>query len=936
MRATLPCAIAMPILLAAHAASAQDMVYSGPVTELHVAPDGDGGASGAEDAPLATIEGARDRIRAVRAQGTVGPAVVRIHAGVYKLERPIVFEHQDGGTANAPVAYSAQPGESVTVRGSRTVTGWERWRGEIWRADLGAQGLEGVRFHQLFWRGQRQPLARHPNADPEHPRTGGFVLVEDQGPRPYESFIYADGDLPFGEWDDISQAEVWTVFGLGWNFAIAPTTDVDREHRIISTRRVRRQYERMNRYFVQNVLGALDAPGEWFLDYATSRLYFWPPEGEPAEVRVPVLDYLIEVRGSIPWPHEYLHTAHTDVPAPRADDVAGGEPVENLQFMGMRLEEARQDGFRLTGANRCGIIACSVTNVGGVGINLGGVASAHEEVGNPRVTPAEGLSGGVGGGGQNLLFNDPCVDCTVEGCDVWGTGSDGIFLYGGGNTAMNNHVFDTGLFDKDCACINLWGDGNVAMRNELHDVPRNAVFLKGNGNLVMHNDIHHTMLETCDGGAIRMCQRNLNLRGNGIIENRIFDTVGYGYPRTSRSFESPYYSWGVYLDDFTCGTRVAGNLIVRTGRGGVMIHGGSDNTVEGNIIVDAGDYQVEHAPIREPVAGNVIARNILVCDGEQRFVYRANGLGQGVRFRDNLVWTRGGPARVYPGPSFPPIDTWEAWLAMGLDEGSRVAEPGFVDPAADDYRLAEDSPAWEMGFQAIEMDEIGCYELDRASWPIDPDAGVVREQPILYTQPVLPVAEDFEIDLPGRPPRHGDVAVDGAATIVVTDALAATGQHSLQITDAPDLRNVWLPRIYYPLDHQEGRVRISLALRLDGRRSPALYLDPRQYSDTGEREYLSGPMLQVAADGSLSAGGRTLATLPMDRWVTLDMTLTLGAGAPQSTELTVTAEGAEPQQVTVLHVSPDFSRLERLVIASIADADAVFWLDDIAIAAVGE
>ena len=28
-----------------------------------------------------------------------------------------------------------------------------------------------------------------------------------------------------------------------------------------------------NRYFVQNVLGALDSPGEWFADYATGRLW---------------------------------------------------------------------------------------------------------------------------------------------------------------------------------------------------------------------------------------------------------------------------------------------------------------------------------------------------------------------------------------------------------------------------------------------------------------------------------------------------------------------------------------------------------------------------------------------------------------------------------------------------------------------------------------
>ncbi|MGC9319711.1 MAG: right-handed parallel beta-helix repeat-containing protein, partial [Armatimonadota bacterium] len=633
---------------------------TGDPAVLHVAPHGNDAWSGrlaepneaGTDGPLATLEGARNAVRDLRAGGTGGPVRVLMHEGVYELPRPLVFEAEDGGTDEAPVRYEAAEGEEVTLRGSRGVVGWEPWRGEIWRADLVAQGLEGVRFHQLFHGGRRQTLARHPNADPGRPRTGGFIYVEDRGPTPAEQFIYAEGDIPFGAWEDISQAEVWTVFGRGWNFALTPIAEVDRERRIITTRRVRRPFERMNRYFIQNVLGALDEPGEWFLDYETSVLYYWPPDGRPqdGEVRVPVLDSLIEVAGSMPYPHGYLKVGHdmSREQFPMPEDAPPEEPVEHLWFRGLRLEEARQDGFRLTGARRCEIVGCTVTNVGNVGINLGGVANAHEEVGNPRVTPAEGFSGGVGGGGQNLLFNDPCMACRVIGCDVYDVGSDGIFLYGDGNQAENNHVFNSGLFDKDGACINLWGEENVARRNHLHDVPRNAVFLKGARNVVELNEIHHTMLETCDGGAIRMCQRNLALRGNVIAHNRIVDTIGYGYPGSSRIFQSPYYSWGVYLDDFTCGTRVLGNIIVRTGRGGPMLHGGSDNLVANNIIVDAGDYGVEIAPIRDrPVSGNRVERNVIACDGAEAWVYRCTRWVEGaVSFSRNLVWTRGEPARV--------------------------------------------------------------------------------------------------------------------------------------------------------------------------------------------------------------------------------------------------------------------------------------------------
>ncbi len=36
-------------------------------------------------------------------------------------------------------------------------------------------------------------------------------------------------------------------------------------------------------------------------------------------------------------------------------------------------------------------------------------------------------------------------------------------------------------------------------------------------------------------------------------------------------------------------------------------------------------------------------------------------------------------------------------------------DPGFVDAANGDFRLREDSPAWELGFEALPVDQIGLY-----------------------------------------------------------------------------------------------------------------------------------------------------------------------------------------------------------------------------------
>jgi len=48
-----------------------------------------------------------------------------------------------------------------------------------------------------------------------------------------------------------------------------------------------------------------------------------------------------------------------------------------------------------------------------------------------------------------------------------------------------------------------------------------------------------------------------------------------------------------------------------------------------------------------------------------------------------------------------------------------VADPLFVAPDKDDWRLRPGSPAFKLGFQPIPVDKIGPYRDPlRASWPI--------------------------------------------------------------------------------------------------------------------------------------------------------------------------------------------------------------------------
>ncbi|MBM4084153.1 MAG: hypothetical protein FJ272_05135, partial [Planctomycetes bacterium] len=76
------------------------------------------------------------------------------------------------------------------------------------------------------------------------------------------------------------------------------------------------------------------------------------------------------------------------------------------------------------------------------------------------------------------------------------------------------------------------------------------------------------------------------------------------------------------------------------------------------------------------------------------------------------------------------LSEWEAWQSLGMDKHSLIADPLFVNPDKDDYRLRPDSPAFKLGFQPIPIEKIGPYkDALRASWPIVEAEGA-REKPL--------------------------------------------------------------------------------------------------------------------------------------------------------------------------------------------------------------
>ena len=119
------------------------------------------------DGPFATLAGARDALRILKATDSwPGPVTVWIRGGRYPLREPLLFTPAD----SAPVTYAAYTGETPVIDGGRRITGWraERVNGanangaNAWVADVPT----GIQFRQLFVNGRRASRSRLPKVAP--------------------------------------------------------------------------------------------------------------------------------------------------------------------------------------------------------------------------------------------------------------------------------------------------------------------------------------------------------------------------------------------------------------------------------------------------------------------------------------------------------------------------------------------------------------------------------------------------------------------------------------------------------------------------------------------------------------------------------------------------------------------------------------------------
>jgi parallel beta-helix repeat protein len=146
-------------------------------------------------------------------------------------------------------------------------------------------------------------------------------------------------------------------------------------------------------------------------------------------------------------------------------------------------------------------------------------------------------------------------------------------LTAGRCSVAGNHLHHLGRYDWGGGRgVTLGGCGNRVAHNLIHHCPTGGVAYGGNEHVLEFNEIHDVCLLYGDVGVF-YTGRDWSSWGNIVRWNYIHDVAnnrGHG-------------SQAIYLDDCDSGDLVQGNIVFGGVGRGVLLGGGRDNTIQGNL-----------------------------------------------------------------------------------------------------------------------------------------------------------------------------------------------------------------------------------------------------------------------------------------------------------------------------------------------------------------
>ena len=486
--------------------------------------------------------------------------------------------------------------------------------------------------------------------------------------------------------------------------------------------------------WVENILEALNEPGEWVVNTKTRKIYLWPSDpaedGSPRGILAPSTSELIRVEGAIdydgPTDKPVRGIAFSGLTFTHADRWAWTNDETRLGW-GMQHDWDMFDRptalLRFRGAEDCRVTDCRFINSGGSGLRLDLHAQRNRIINSEFAHLGEAgiLLAGYGPGTKDVNHHNDIINNYIHHFSEITWHSPGLWAWQSGhNRIVHNELHHSGysavlITTRVNPGQSLNGEGGRTVRR--HEIAQDEQS-KGRGAATKAGSVGKS---TSIRGTISLNTTRFRIRcscslmamasmcpeqGRAISFATTTCTTTWRTPCRRPSAVMMISMRRSSMETFCITTAAFQQASPRKGSTILL-------TISSSIrqqVPSSGYISFEWVP----VPGSKVQRNIIVShpDGGKAHNERYRGKDNGGRPKPKLVDTDM-DNNLYYHPTDP---NWmdehlSKMQAVGKEKASLVGDPLFVDPAGGDFSFREGSPALKLGIEPLDVSKMGRKDM---------------------------------------------------------------------------------------------------------------------------------------------------------------------------------------------------------------------------------
>eukprot|EP00943_MAST-04B_sp_MAST-4B-sp1_P008703 g8703.t1 len=446
-----------------------------------------------------------------------------------------------------------------------------------------------------------------------------------------------------------------------------------------------------NRFYIYSFQEAL-SNNEWYLNYKMKKLYISKVGGKPSNVYIPQNDFIFHFQNVNNYKLKNLNFIDVDY-------TANGFQ-EGFNILPTSYGMPSDSSIHISYSKEITIVNCLFHQLGSGGIHVTNQSSAIYITANRFYKIGQSpimFTGNTTYQANNCLI----ANNTIKGVGEILASAGGVLISSGSylNVTRNNI--------SNCS---RWG---IAIRSNsgIHGLSIH--------NIVELNHLENMGTKTRDFGG-------LSFIGDGITHsivrnNCVKNVIGYDTDLNG-TILTPFFNWGIYLDNDASGFIVEGNVVNTNVNGGIFFHGGKNNIVQNNIFVNCsnnfpkkGHYGFYNAGQSDVgTFGNHVAFNNTYFNNIIWYTNNRSKLISGKSPFNSTLYKYKSDYNIFYSPRFQidavkdvdltpvGVGNWKAWVNAGYDLHSKLnVDPMFMNPYLNDFRLDINSPAFKLGWKKI-------------------------------------------------------------------------------------------------------------------------------------------------------------------------------------------------------------------------------------------